>query len=257
MLTLEWGARRHRLGHGGLCSREAPQEQPGCGPQSPATQAFCTFVPPWGGCGPPINKFGAQQEPSAAVRGRLKLAGPAEPRARVTEKGVSGAALPASPGGGSSSVVSMGGVNSGRLACHVQGLPQKEGGRLMVFPRLPRPPDPGSALAGPDTVVWRAGRAEPGAPHAPAPRRQLSMMLMLAQSNPQLLALIGTRASLARELERVEQQSRLEQLSEAELHGRNRSCWAAWLRDYRCSPPNARAPAPPPPHPPSAGRAAR
>lgn len=83
------------------------------------------------------------------------------------------------------------------------------------------------------------------------------MMLMLAQSNPQLLALIGTRASLARELERVEQQSRLEQLSEAELHGRNRSCWAAWLRDYRCSPPNARAPAPPPPHPPSAGRAAR
>lgn len=63
--------------------------------------------------------------------------------------------------------------------------------------------------------------------------RQLSMMLMLAQSNPQLLALIGTRASLARELERVEQQSRLEQLSEAELHGKNRSRWAAWLHNYR------------------------
>lgn len=59
------------------------------------------------------------------------------------------------------------------------------------------------------------------------------MMLMLAQSNPQLLALIGTRASLARELERVEQQSRLEQLSEAELHGKNRSRWAAWLHNYR------------------------
>lgn len=59
------------------------------------------------------------------------------------------------------------------------------------------------------------------------------MMLMLAQSNPQLLALIGTRASLARELERVEQQSRLEQLSEAELHSKNRSRWAAWLHDYR------------------------
>ncbi|XDA75332.1 hypothetical protein R6Z07F_005549 [Ovis aries] len=63
--------------------------------------------------------------------------------------------------------------------------------------------------------------------------RQLAMMLMLAQSNPQLLALIGTRASLARELERVEQQSRLEQLSEAELHSKNRSRWAAWLHDYR------------------------
>lgn len=77
------------------------------------------------------------------------------------------------------------------------------------------------------------------------------MMLMLAQSNPQLLALIGTRASLARELERVEQQSRLEQLSEAELHGKNRSRWAAWLHNYRC-------PCPPFPHPnPSAGRATR
>lgn len=63
--------------------------------------------------------------------------------------------------------------------------------------------------------------------------RQLSMMLMLAQSNPQLLALIGTRASLTRELERVEQQSRLEQLSQEELHSRNRSHWADWLRDYK------------------------
>lgn len=63
--------------------------------------------------------------------------------------------------------------------------------------------------------------------------RQLSMMLMLAQSNPQLLALIGTRASLARELERVERQSRLEQLSPAELHSKNRSHWAEWLLEYR------------------------
>uniref|UniRef100_A0A8C3WEA2 Selenoprotein O n=1 Tax=Catagonus wagneri TaxID=51154 RepID=A0A8C3WEA2_9CETA len=63
--------------------------------------------------------------------------------------------------------------------------------------------------------------------------RQLSMMLMLAQSNPQLLALIGTRASLTRELERVEQQSRLEQLSQEELHSRNRSHWTDWLREYR------------------------
>uniref|UniRef100_A0A673V3F9 Selenoprotein O n=2 Tax=Suricata suricatta TaxID=37032 RepID=A0A673V3F9_SURSU len=63
--------------------------------------------------------------------------------------------------------------------------------------------------------------------------RQLSMMLMLAQSNPQLFALIGTRANVARELERVEQQSRLEQLSSAELLSRNRGHWADWLREYR------------------------
>ena len=70
MLTLEWGARRHRVGHGGLCSREAPQEQPGCGPQSPATQAFCTFVPRgvWSTT-QPINKLGAQQESSELCGG--------------------------------------------------------------------------------------------------------------------------------------------------------------------------------------------
>ena len=51
-----------------------------------------------------------QQESSAAVCGEAELAGPAEHRARVTEKGVSGAALPPSPAGGSSSAVSMGGV---------------------------------------------------------------------------------------------------------------------------------------------------
>lgn len=59
------------------------------------------------------------------------------------------------------------------------------------------------------------------------------MMLMLAQSNPQLFALIGTRANVTKELERVEQQSRLEQLSSAELLSRNRSHWADWLQEYR------------------------
>ncbi|KAK2500309.1 hypothetical protein MC885_015506 [Smutsia gigantea] len=63
--------------------------------------------------------------------------------------------------------------------------------------------------------------------------RQLSMMLMLAQSNPQLLALIGTRANLTKELERVEQQSRLEQLSPEELLSRHRAHWAHWLQEYR------------------------
>ncbi|KAM6216520.1 protein adenylyltransferase SelO, mitochondrial [Rhynchocyon petersi] len=62
--------------------------------------------------------------------------------------------------------------------------------------------------------------------------RQLSMMLMLAQSNPQLLALVGSQASLARELERREQHSRLEQLSPAELDDRNRAHWTQWLQEY-------------------------
>lgn len=59
------------------------------------------------------------------------------------------------------------------------------------------------------------------------------MMLMLAQSNPQLFALIGTQANITKELERVEQQSRLEQLSPAELLSRNRGHWADWLQEYR------------------------
>ncbi|KAG8517983.1 Protein adenylyltransferase SelO, mitochondrial, partial [Galemys pyrenaicus] len=63
--------------------------------------------------------------------------------------------------------------------------------------------------------------------------RQLSMMLVLAQSNPQLLALLGSRESLARELERAEQQSRLEQLSPAALRSRNEAHWTAWLGEYR------------------------
>ncbi|XP_012504244.1 PREDICTED: selenoprotein O [Propithecus coquereli] len=63
--------------------------------------------------------------------------------------------------------------------------------------------------------------------------RQLSMMLMLAQSNPQLFALMGTRANITRELERVEQQARLEQLGPAELQSRNKEHWASWLQRYR------------------------
>lgn len=63
--------------------------------------------------------------------------------------------------------------------------------------------------------------------------RQLSMMLALAQSNPQLLALLGGRAGLAKELERAERLARLEQMSAAELAGSNEARWADWLRDYR------------------------
>lgn len=65
------------------------------------------------------------------------------------------------------------------------------------------------------------------------PYRHLSMMLMLALSNPQLFALIGTQANVTKELERVEHQSRLEQLSPSDLQRKNRDHWEAWLQEYR------------------------
>ncbi|KAM4671198.1 protein adenylyltransferase SelO, mitochondrial [Amazona ochrocephala] len=63
--------------------------------------------------------------------------------------------------------------------------------------------------------------------------RQLSMMLMLAQSNPQLFALIGTKANINKELERIEQFSKLQQLTEDDLLSRNKRHWKEWLEKYR------------------------
>ncbi|NWT68635.1 SELO protein, partial [Prunella himalayana] len=63
--------------------------------------------------------------------------------------------------------------------------------------------------------------------------RQLSMMLMLAQSNPQLLALIGTKANINKELERIEQSSKLQQLTADDLLSRNKRHWKEWLEKYR------------------------
>uniref|UniRef100_K7EE50 Selenoprotein O n=2 Tax=Ornithorhynchus anatinus TaxID=9258 RepID=K7EE50_ORNAN len=63
--------------------------------------------------------------------------------------------------------------------------------------------------------------------------RQLSMMLMLEQSNPQLFTLIGTRSSLDKELERVEQQSRLQTITPAELLEGSKALWEQWLEKYR------------------------
>ncbi|XP_058529221.1 protein adenylyltransferase SelO, mitochondrial [Ochotona princeps] len=63
--------------------------------------------------------------------------------------------------------------------------------------------------------------------------RQLSVMLTLAQSNPQLVALLGGQASVTRELERMEQRARLEQLSPADLQASNSRHWADWVRVYR------------------------
>lgn len=59
------------------------------------------------------------------------------------------------------------------------------------------------------------------------------MMLMLALSNPQLFALIGTQASVTKDLECVEHQSRLEKLSPYDLQSKNRDHWEAWLQEYR------------------------
>lgn len=63
--------------------------------------------------------------------------------------------------------------------------------------------------------------------------RQLSMMLMLAQSNPQLFALIGTKANINKELERIEQFSKLQQLTAADLLSKNKRHWKEWLQKYR------------------------
>ncbi|NXM62878.1 SELO protein, partial [Illadopsis cleaveri] len=63
--------------------------------------------------------------------------------------------------------------------------------------------------------------------------RQLSMMLMLAQSNPQLFALIGTKANINKELERIEQFSKLQQLTADDLLSRNKRHWKEWLEKYR------------------------
>lgn len=63
--------------------------------------------------------------------------------------------------------------------------------------------------------------------------RQLSMMLMLAQSNPQLFALIGTKANINKELERIEQFSKLQQLTADDLISKNKRHWKEWLEKYR------------------------
>ncbi|XP_004676434.1 PREDICTED: selenoprotein O, partial [Condylura cristata] len=63
--------------------------------------------------------------------------------------------------------------------------------------------------------------------------RQLSVMLALAQANPQLLALLGSQGALARELARAERLARLERLGPAELLSSNAAQWTAWLDDYR------------------------
>ncbi|OCT89072.1 hypothetical protein XELAEV_18017693mg [Xenopus laevis] len=62
--------------------------------------------------------------------------------------------------------------------------------------------------------------------------RQLSMMLMLAQSNPQLFSLIGTQANINNELERIERYTKLQETSPDDLLKDNKKHWIEWLHKY-------------------------
>lgn len=62
--------------------------------------------------------------------------------------------------------------------------------------------------------------------------RQLQMLLMLAQSNPQLFALIGSKANISQELERMEKYEKLEQSSTESLIHDNKKHWEEWLKKY-------------------------
>ncbi|KAM3925321.1 protein adenylyltransferase SelO, mitochondrial [Leptodactylus fuscus] len=62
--------------------------------------------------------------------------------------------------------------------------------------------------------------------------RQLTMMLMLAQSNPQLFAMIGSKANITQELERIEKYEKLEQTTPEDLIIENKNHWKEWLQKY-------------------------
>ncbi|KAM4675545.1 protein adenylyltransferase SelO, mitochondrial [Discoglossus pictus] len=62
--------------------------------------------------------------------------------------------------------------------------------------------------------------------------RQLSMMLMLAQTNPRLFELIGTQANINKEIERMEQYTKLQESTTEELLNKNKTRWKEWLQKY-------------------------
>lgn len=62
--------------------------------------------------------------------------------------------------------------------------------------------------------------------------RQLSVLLMLAQSNPQLFALIGSKANISKELENMEKSEKLQESSDEDLLNNNREHWKEWLQKY-------------------------
>lgn len=62
--------------------------------------------------------------------------------------------------------------------------------------------------------------------------RQLSVLLMLAQSNPQLFAIIGSKANINKELENIERCQKLQETNNDELQNTNRERWKEWLHKY-------------------------
>ncbi|XP_072097480.1 selenoprotein O1 isoform X2 [Mobula birostris] len=63
--------------------------------------------------------------------------------------------------------------------------------------------------------------------------RQLSILLALSQSNPQLFELIGDKRGVAKELDRIERFSELQQMTTEELQNKLKKAWTDWLQKYR------------------------
>lgn len=63
--------------------------------------------------------------------------------------------------------------------------------------------------------------------------RQLSILLALSQSNPQLFELIGDKRGVAKEMDRIERFSELQQMTTEELLSKLKKAWTDWLQKYR------------------------
>eukprot|EP00062_Callorhinchus_milii_P006756 gi/632947628/ref/XP_007889143.1/ PREDICTED: selenoprotein O [Callorhinchus milii] len=62
--------------------------------------------------------------------------------------------------------------------------------------------------------------------------RQLSILLMLSQSNPQLFEVIGSKEGIAKELDLIERSSKLQQATAEDIHSNNAKVWTEWLQKY-------------------------
>ncbi|XP_078091686.1 selenoprotein O1 isoform X1 [Mustelus asterias] len=63
--------------------------------------------------------------------------------------------------------------------------------------------------------------------------RQLSMLLSLSHSNPQLFDLLGSKEGIAKELARIERLSELQEMTIEELLSKQKKAWTDWLQKYR------------------------
>ncbi|XP_067915261.1 selenoprotein O1 isoform X3 [Heterodontus francisci] len=62
--------------------------------------------------------------------------------------------------------------------------------------------------------------------------RQLSMLLALSQSSPQLFDLLGNKEGIAKELDRIEHFSELQKMTTEELLSKHKKAWTDWLQKY-------------------------